>query len=305
MNNLLCLICFSLTGFIRSEERLSWFSQDPKIKQRIFVPENLSEGKEENRVMPWVFHDNDDYYKMELKCIMRGYNASNNPSDYKDARWSHPGFSDSQVNTREKNETGVEDGVKFAIWTIEITTSAADAGKKGVTCEFQQGDFPLSIDFEIIILQKTSVTSVDGEEDVVYGLGEFLDGKYITKQVEDDIKRQISQQYPMSTSNVTRSDDGLKFHIKVPTNDSEKTNSSDNHTNSNETTITEKPLIINDNSSTNINNGNGDYNITESSNSNITFLCWNGWMDGWIEKTCDNKKDLCPRTRVKAACTQL
>ena len=83
---------------ISAEERLSWFTKDPKIKKSTFVPDNLSEGKEENRVLPWVFHDNQPY-KMQLKCIMRGYNASNNPSDYKDARWSHPGFSDSQVNT--------------------------------------------------------------------------------------------------------------------------------------------------------------------------------------------------------------
>ena len=90
------------------------------------MPDNLSEGKEENRVLPWVFHDNQPY-KMEVKCIMRGYNASNNPSDYKDARWSHPGFSDSQVNTSAKPEEGDEQGVQYRIWTIEINTTAADA----------------------------------------------------------------------------------------------------------------------------------------------------------------------------------
>lgn len=35
---------------------------------------------------------------MQIKCIMRGFNDTNNPSDYKKARWRYPGFDDSQVN---------------------------------------------------------------------------------------------------------------------------------------------------------------------------------------------------------------
>ena len=58
---------------------------------------------------------------------MIGYNASNNPSDYQEARWSYPGFSDSQVNTSAAPENGTEQGVQYRIWTIEINTTAADA----------------------------------------------------------------------------------------------------------------------------------------------------------------------------------
>ena len=129
-----------------AEERLSWFTTDPEIKMSTFVPDNLSEGKEENRVLPWVFHDNEEY-KMKLNCIMRGYNVSNNPSDYQDARWSHPGFNDDQVDTSAPPIKFQENGEPYAIWTIMINTSAADAGIKRATCEFQQGDFPLSTDF--------------------------------------------------------------------------------------------------------------------------------------------------------------
>ena len=85
---------------------------------------------------------------------MRGYNVSNNPGDYKNARWSHPGFNSSQVDTSAPIREGNEGGVPYAIWSINITTSPADAGKKWVTCEFQQGDFPLSTDFKILIFQR-------------------------------------------------------------------------------------------------------------------------------------------------------
>ena len=219
MRNQLYLICFSLCGFISAEERLSWFTKDAKIKKRIFVPDNLSEGKEENRVLPWVFHDNDERYKMELKCIMRGYNASNNPSNYKNARWSHPGFSASQVDSSAPPIPGNEGANPYKIWTIQITTSTADAGKKWATCEFQQGDFPLSTDFKFLIFRKYSITKY-GKKDVVYkygyGGGGFLDDKDLTQQVEDDIKRQISENYSMPASSVTRSGDGQTFSITVP-----------------------------------------------------------------------------------------
>ena len=141
---------------VKSEERLSWFTKDPEIKKSIFVPDNLPEGKEENRVLPWVFHDNETFKLLQLKCIMRGYNATNNPSDYQEARWSYPGFSDSQVNTSAAPENGAEQGVQYRIWTIEINTTASDAGKRWATCEFQQGDFPLSTDFQFLIFRKLS-----------------------------------------------------------------------------------------------------------------------------------------------------
>jgi len=211
MRNQLFLIIFSLSEFIIAEERLSWFTRDREMKRRIFVPDNLSEGKEENRVMPWVFHDNEEYKKMELKCIMRGYNVSNNPSDYKNARWSHPGFRKDQVDTSALPLTGKEGAVPYAIWTIEITTSAADAGKKWATCEFQQGDFPLSTDFKFLIFRKKD--SFPGNEDVVYDLGGYLDERDLTQQVEDDIKRQISEHYDMQPESVTRY--GQEFHIAV------------------------------------------------------------------------------------------
>ena len=193
-----------------AEERLSWFTTDPEMKRSIFVPDNLSEGKEENRVLPWVFHD-DENKQMELKCIMRGYNVSNNPSDYKEARWSHPGFSDSQVDTSVPADIEEENGDPYAIWTIKISMSKADAGKKWVTCEFQQGDFPLSTDFTFLIFRKMYLP--EEQKNLTYDFGGFLNDKDVTQQVEDDIKRQISEHYSMPASGVAR--DGQNFLITL------------------------------------------------------------------------------------------
>ena len=194
---------------------LSWFTRDREMRSRIFVPDNLSEGKEENRVMPWVFHDNEKY-KMKLNCIMRGYNVSNNPIDYRDARWSHPGFSARQVDTSAPGVKGSEGAVPYKIWTIAITTSAADAGKKWATCEFQQGDFQQSTDFKFLIFRKKDLYPLDEKfVYVVYDIGGSLDERDLTQQVEDDIKRQISEHYDMTSESVTRS--GREFHIAVPT----------------------------------------------------------------------------------------
>ena len=146
---------------------------------------------------------------------MRGYNASNNPSDYQDARWSHPGFDQSQVDTSSPPVKREENGEDYAIWTIEINTSAADAGIKRATCEFQQGDFPLSTDFIFLIFKR--IKSVDNGEEgrqVLYDFGGYLDEQNINTQIEDDIKRQISEHYNYNeTSKVTRSTDGQQFII--------------------------------------------------------------------------------------------
>merc|ERR1711860_51412 len=128
---------------------------------------------------------------MELKCIMRGYNASNNPSD-------------SQVDTSAPPVKADDNGEPYAIWTIKIETSRADAGKKWATCEFQQGDFPLSTDFQFLIFRKLSLP--EEKKVLTYDVGGLiLDDKDITKQVEDDIKRQISEHYSMPATSVTRS----------------------------------------------------------------------------------------------------
>merc|ERR1712176_94094 len=158
---------------------------------------------------------------MELKCIMRGYNASNNPSNYKDARWSHPGFSASQVDTSTPAIPGNEGANPYRIWTIKINTSTADAGKKWATCEFQQGDFTLSTDFKFLIFRNYEKVTRHwkGHVEHKYGYGDdggFLDNKDLTQQVEDDIKRQISEHYSMPASSVTRSGDGQTFSITVP-----------------------------------------------------------------------------------------
>merc|ERR1712110_963817 len=199
---------------IRAEERLSWFTTDEDLKRSIFVPDNLSEGKEENRILPRVFHDEENKL-MELKCIMRGYNASNNPSDYQDARWSHPGFDDSQVNTSADPVKDEENGEPYAIWTIRIDTSAADAGIKRATCEFQQGDFPLSTDFIFLIFK---VDEKDQQEvRYGYGFGKNNAEQLINMKIEDDIKRQISEYYRVESSSVTRSSpDGQQFIITLP-----------------------------------------------------------------------------------------
>jgi len=209
------ILSFAITSII-AEERLSWFTKDVDVKKRIFVPDHLSEGKEENRIFPWVFHSVFDEKKViELKCIMRGYNASNNPSDYQEARWSHPGFDDSQVDTSAPAEEGEEEGEPYKIWTMEITLSAQDFGKKWATCEWQQGDFPLSTDFTFLIFSKLSSSTEDREEMLSYGLGEQLDEKDITQQIEDDIKTQISDHYSMPASRVSRSEDGQRFIMSV------------------------------------------------------------------------------------------
>ena len=208
----LVFICLSLSlsACTSAEERLSWSTTDPAVKRSIFVPDNLPEGKEENRVLPWVFHKSEDHKLMQLECIMRGYNASNNPSDYKDARWKHPGFSDSQVNTNAPSIRGEDQGVPFAIWTIEINTSAADAGKKWATCEFQQHeDFPLSTDFQFLIFRKLS----EDQNVVTYGFGDILDEKDVTKQVEDDLKRQVSKQNSKPVCRLEISEDRRTFTI--------------------------------------------------------------------------------------------
>mgnify|MGYP001349844379 CR=1 FL=1 len=199
----------------RAEERLSWFTTDPEIRRSIFVPDNLAEGKEENRILPWVFHSDDETKLMQIKCIMRGYNASNKPSDYQEARWSHPGFDDSQVNTSAPAVKGEEEGVPYAIWTMEISISAEDAGKKWATCEWQQGDFPLSTDLTFLIFRRNPHEV--NETLRCYDLGGPLDKKDMTLQIEDDIKRQISSHYSMPASSVTRSSDGQEFCVIVYT----------------------------------------------------------------------------------------
>ena len=220
MEKYIIFIFWLLIIFIRAEERLSWSTSDIELRKSIFVPDNLPEGKEENRVLPWVFHDDKVKKEMKLKCMMRGYNASNNPIEYKDARWSHPGFDINQVNTSAKADKGEENGVPYAIWTITIHTSADDAGKKWATCEFQQGDFPLSTDFRFLIFKKT-YDKFDEENNHIlsYSLGEYIDKKDINLQIEDDIKRQISEHYNMTLNNVIRSNDGQKFNITISTDE--------------------------------------------------------------------------------------
>ena len=214
-------ILWLLFTVVAAEERLSWFTTQEDLRREIFVPDNLSEGKEEDRVLPLVFHSEDETKSVEMKCIMRGYNASNNPSDYKDARWSHQGFDDSQVDTSAGPEPGEEDGVDYRIWTIKVTISAADAGKKSVTCDFQQGDFPLSIELTFMVFKRLPFSQTENETmamELSYGLGEQLDEedeKYMTQQVVDDIKGRISGYYSMPASSVTRTEDGQEFRITV------------------------------------------------------------------------------------------
>jgi len=209
----LILIALALIKLIYAEERLSWFTTDSMLKKSIFVPDNLSEGKEENRVLPWVFHNDKEYKIMKLNCIMRGYNVTNNPVDYINARWSYPGFKASQVDISEPIKTGYENGVPYAIWTIKVNISAADAGKKWTVCEFQQGDFPLSIEFTFLLLKKYT----EEGDTVSYHLGSSINRMDINSQIESEMKRQISDYYALLPSSVTTSADGQQFFIKIPT----------------------------------------------------------------------------------------
>lgn len=94
----------------KAKEKLSWSTRDREIRSSIFVPDDLPDGQEENRVLPWVFHDENEK-DMQLKCIILGYNTSQNSSD---AIWSHPGFNDSQVDT---SFPPIQDNVElYKIW---------------------------------------------------------------------------------------------------------------------------------------------------------------------------------------------
>jgi len=194
---------------------LSWFSKDEEMRKSIFVPKDLPEGKEENRALPWVFHD-EEPKNMELKCMMRGFNDSNNPSDYKEARWSHPGFDESQVVTSAPAENGTDVGVPYRIWTMKISVSAKDAGKRIATCEWQQGDFPLSTDFTFLIFSRQGEDQPREENKVLrtYSLGEALDKSFGTQQIEDNIKTQICEHYYLSPCKVTKSGDD--YQIVIP-----------------------------------------------------------------------------------------
>ena len=79
----------------------------------------------------------------------------------------------------------------------------------------KQGDFPLSTDLKFLILRLQK--SEAGADTVVlsYDLGEQLDEKDLTKQIEDDIKRQISEKYSMPPSSVSRTEGAQKFLITV------------------------------------------------------------------------------------------
>lgn len=209
-------IILLLINGAKAEERLSWSTTDQELRRSIFVPDDLPEGKEENRVLPWVVHSEDQTKMMQIKCMMRGFNDSNNSGEYKEASWSHPGFNDSQVDTNSTAEKGEEDGVPYRIWTMEITISAEDAGKKSATCQWQQGDFPLSTDFTFLIFRRLQCSPTEAGSIVLsYGLGEQLNEKDFTQQIEDDIRRQISEHYSLPASSVSRSEDGQEFLITV------------------------------------------------------------------------------------------
>merc|ERR1711860_343528 len=103
----------------------------------------------------------------------------------------------SQVSVSAEPEKGEEDGVPYAIWSINITTSPRDAGKKWATCEFQQGDFPLSTDFKFLIFKKQ-------KRGRIYIFGGSLEECDLNEQIEDDIKRQISEHYNIKRTRVIR-----------------------------------------------------------------------------------------------------
>ena len=136
-----------------AEERLSWFARDQEMRSSIFVPDDLPEGKEENRVLPWVFHSDwqNDKKLMEIKCMMRGYNASNNPSDYQEARWSHPGFDDSQVDTSAVLRLCKERRRECLFTPSGPWRYPQCREEVGHMRVWQQGDFPLSTDFKFMI----------------------------------------------------------------------------------------------------------------------------------------------------------
>ena len=145
---------------------------------------------------------------------MRDHNVSEN------LQWSYPGFRDSQVDTSTPALIGDDQGVPYAIWSIKVNTSSLDAGKKSATCEFQQENLPMSIDFQFLIIRKTNrtpdqITLPGTRMLIIYDLGGYLDEKDITQQVEDEIKRQISEYYNIPASSVTRSRDGQKLVLTI------------------------------------------------------------------------------------------
>ena len=229
LRNTQVLLLIVIVGVVNFEERLSWVIEDPEIRRSIFVPDDLPEGEEETRVLPLVFHSIYETKVMQIKCRMRGYNASNNPWYYQDALWIHPKFDESQVDTYADAEHGNEDGVPYAIWTMKITISSAkDAGKKWATCKWQQEGMQWKTDMKFLIFRPLSYSLVREESNstlslpeeaetvvLAYGLGEKLDEKDLTKQIEDDIKRQISDHYSLPGSSVSRPGGGQEFLITV------------------------------------------------------------------------------------------
>ena len=85
--------------------------------------------------------------------------------------------------------------------------------KKWTICEFQQGDFPLSTEFIFLFFKKYAE-----EGNVIsYHSGSLIDKKDINNQLENEIKRQISDYYALLPSSVTTSADRKQFFIKIPT----------------------------------------------------------------------------------------
>ena len=197
-----------------------------EIVESILVPGNFSEEK---KVLPWVFHNDQQYKIWKLDCIMRKLNVSENP------QWSYQGFRDSQVDTSGPALIRDDQGVPFAICSIKVNTSSLDAGKKSATCEFQQENLSMSIDFQFLIFRKSNktpdkITSPVAQNFLLYDLGGNLDEKSITQQVEDKIKRQISEYYniPASSASVFRSRDAqalIVLAIKADTTSNTTTSS--------------------------------------------------------------------------------
>ena len=81
--------------------------------------------------------------RVELSCIMRGYNASygttprsggtlsnRSLANTHRVRWTHQDFPDREVIINNDPDTGVEDGQDYAIWSITVPLTREDVGVK-------------------------------------------------------------------------------------------------------------------------------------------------------------------------------
>lgn len=177
--------------------------------------DTLAEGREENRVLPLVLVEG-GLERVELSCIMRGYNTSYGTTP----RWTHQDFPDREVIINNDPDTGAEDGQDYAIWSITVPLSRDDVGVKTVICEYQQGNFVRSpeVKFQIYKISNIDITDLcesDGSDRVKVTISQEPGSEDRTpeEEVSAELRKQITRLFhPLSEVTQTAN----LFSISVP-----------------------------------------------------------------------------------------